>query len=76
MFLAQGHKEVTPVRLQPAAFQSHVKNSTTKPLCSLGIVRSKPIFCFPLSNTTLLAAKQISVFYFVSVAEQAGLSLI
>ena len=31
MCLAQGHNAVTPVRLEPAAPQSRVKNSTTEP---------------------------------------------
>ena len=35
MCLAQGHNAVTPVRLEPAAPQSRVKHSTTKPLRSL-----------------------------------------
>ena len=33
--LAQGHKAVTPVMIQPAAPRSHVKHSTTEPLGSL-----------------------------------------
>ena len=35
MCLAQGHKAVTPVRLEPAAPRSHVKHSTTEPLRSI-----------------------------------------
>ena len=35
MCLAQGHKTVTPVRLEPADPRSRVKHSTTEPLCSL-----------------------------------------
>ena len=38
MCLAQGHKAVTPVRLEPAAHQSGVKHSTTEPLRSLYII--------------------------------------
>ena len=34
MGLAQGHKAVTPVRLEPVAPWSEVKLSTTEPLCS------------------------------------------
>ena len=33
--LAQGHKAVTPVRLEPAAPLSQVKHFTTEPLCTL-----------------------------------------
>ena len=33
--LAQGHKAVTLVRLEPAALRSRVKHSTTEPLRSL-----------------------------------------
>ena len=40
MCLAQGHNAVTPVRLEPAASQSQVKHSTTKPLCSLKFVEN------------------------------------
>ena len=32
MCLAQGHNTETPVRLEPAAFRSGVKHSTTEPL--------------------------------------------
>ena len=32
--LAQGHSAVTPLRLEPAALRSRVKNSTTEPLRS------------------------------------------
>ena len=32
MCLAQGHKAVTPVRLEPAALRSPVRHSTTEPL--------------------------------------------
>ena len=32
MCLAQGHKAVTPVRLEPAALRSRVKQSTIEPL--------------------------------------------
>ena len=35
MCLAQGHKAVTVVRLEPAALQSRVKHSTTEPPCYL-----------------------------------------
>ena len=35
MCLAQGHNAVTPVRLEPTALRSSVKNSTTEPLRSL-----------------------------------------
>ena len=35
MCLAQGHNAVTPVRLDPVASPSRVKNSTTEPLLSL-----------------------------------------
>ena len=38
MCLAQGHNTVTPVRLKPAAPQSLVKHSTTKPLLEFGLV--------------------------------------
>ena len=34
MCLAQGHKAVTPVRLESATPGSHVKHSTTEPLHS------------------------------------------
>ena len=34
MCLAQGHKEVTPVKLLPGAAWSPTKHSTTEPLCS------------------------------------------
>ena len=34
MCLAQGHKAVTPERLEPAAPRSQVKHSTTEPLRS------------------------------------------
>ena len=34
MCLAQGHNAVMPVRLEPAAFWSQVKHSTTEPLHS------------------------------------------
>ena len=42
MCLAQGHNEVTPVRLESVAFRSQVKHSTTEqgPLRSLGSVLS------------------------------------
>ena len=40
MCLAQGHNAVTPVRLEPAAPRSRVKQSTTEPL------RSHVISCF------------------------------
>ena len=36
MCLAQGHKAVTPVRLEHAAPLSRVKNSTTEPLRTRG----------------------------------------
>ena len=36
MCLTQGHKAVTPVRLEPATPRSRVKHSNTEPLCSLG----------------------------------------
>ena len=43
MCLAQGqHKAATPVRLEPAALQSPVKQSTTEPLRSLVVL--VPIF--------------------------------
>ena len=35
MSLAQGHKSVKLVRLEPATPRSRVKHSTTEPLCSL-----------------------------------------
>ena len=35
MPLAEGHKAVTPVRLEPEASWSQVKHSTTEPLRSL-----------------------------------------
>ena len=37
MCLAEGHKAVTPVRLEPAASRSRVKHSNTEPLRSRGI---------------------------------------
>ena len=40
--LAQGHKAVMPVRLEPAAPQSSVKHSTSEPLRSLFNQRKKP----------------------------------
>ena len=38
MCLAQGHKAVMPVRLEPTAPRSRIKHSTTEPLHSLFIV--------------------------------------
>ena len=38
MCLAQGHKAVTPVRLEPAALGSRVKHSTPEPPRSLDSV--------------------------------------
>ena len=35
MCLAQGHKAVPPVRLEPATVPSRVKHSTSEPLHSL-----------------------------------------
>ena len=37
MFLAQGHNQVTPVKLEPATPRSRVKHSTTEPRCSLDL---------------------------------------
>ena len=56
MCLAQGHKAVTPVRLEPVASGSRVKNSTTEPLRS-------PAFYFKRSMV------KISKFQYISVLE-------
>ena len=63
MCLAQGHNAVTPLRLEPAAPQSRVKHSTTKPVCSL------------LNGLRLLQSKMGEVNLQDSVAEQFELSL-
>ena len=61
MCLAQGHKAVTPVRLEHAAPLSRVKNSTTEPLRS-------PAFYFKRSMV------KISKFQYISVLEVFYLS--
>ena len=53
MCLAQGHKAVTPVRLEPAASWSRVKHSTTEPLRSL---------LFPVNEMDLKFSKTV-IFY-------------
>ena len=45
MCLAQGHKAVTPVRLEPAVPGTQAKHSITEPLRSLNI-------CFSLEHKT------------------------
>ena len=39
MRLAQGHNEVTPVKLEPATPQSQDKHSTTEPRYNIGQVK-------------------------------------
>ena len=45
MCLAQGHKAVMPVRLEPAAPRSQVKHSTTEPLRSLNYNTEELLKC-------------------------------
>ena len=63
MCLAQGHKAVMPVRLEPTARCFRDKRSTTEPLCSHEHLLDDGIFC-PWSRVATVREKNVEMKFF------------